>query len=466
MRRSAILTAIGAAVTLMLPSQAFPHPGVAGAVGIVAQQTVKAGLVPGIVIAVVDGDAPPIIQAYGLANLASGAPVDKHTRFEIGSITKQFTAAAVLQLAAAGKLSLRDRLGGYVPEYAAGRDVSIEQLLHQVSGIPDYTNGADFDRIAATRRGSFDAMLARIATKPLNFVPGTHWEYSNTNYVLLGKIVERVSKMSWEQYIRTRVFARAGMTSSGFMDDERTLPDMATGYETRNGKVVRASSAGGWAGAAGAIVSTATDMLKWDDALFAGKVVSRRDLALMTAPGRLSNGQPTSYGFGLDIERQNGQVVFEHEGGTPGFGALSAVYPGLHEAIVVLGNNSHASLIGARLFAALHPALASAVVPAPGENLTITARAKEWWNRFATGDIDRRQLSPSLGKSLTPELAAQLKGHLAQLGRPTAWRYRGHASALRGATWYDYTVTCKSGASVPFSLALTSSGTITSFKFD
>ncbi len=468
MQRFVFTAAAGLAAALTLTSLALARNSTSSAVDGVAQQAMKTVHVPGLVIAVANGGAPPEIRAYGVSNVASATPIDEGTRFEIGSITKQFTAAAVLQLKEAGKLSLDDRLGNFVPQYATARNVTVRQLLWQVSGVPDYTDGADFDRLAATHAGSFAAILARVAKKPLHFPPGTQWEYSNTNFVLLGRIVEVASRTKWETYIRSHVFAPAGMTRSDFMNDEAALSDMATGYSILNGKAVRARAWDvGWVGAAGAIVSTAGDMLKWDDALFGGKVVSRDDLRLMTTPGRLGNGKPTAYGFGIDIEKQNGQLVFEHQGGTPGFGALNAVYPALRQTIVVLGNSPETSLMGARLFAALHPRLASSEnAGVPGEDLRVTVRAKEWWHRLATGDVDRSQLTAHFRKDLTPQLIGQLKAHLAQLGDPLTWAYRGRASSPNGGVRYNYALSFKGGVAVAFSMDVTSDGKIASFQFE
>ncbi len=312
---------------------------------------------PGVAIAVEIDGRIVVERGYGLRNLASGAPVTANTHFEIGSVSKQFTAAAVLQLSERHQLNLDDLLGKYVPEYSAGAAVTIRQLLYQTSGIPNFTEGNDFMEVASTQRPSLQAILDRISGKPLAFPPGSDWAYSNTNYVLLAYVIEHVSGESYDQYIRERVFAPAGMTNSGFGSDEPRLGDVATGYYP-NGNVVTPSPHvdEGWAPGAGTIVSTLGDMIKWDHALLQGRVVSLQSVRLMREAGSTSSGKSTGYGMGWYIDTEKGHERIWHNGGTFGSSATNTTFPSDHEIIIVFDNNIgvDAEAVASQIFDATH----------------------------------------------------------------------------------------------------------------
>ncbi|MDP9018626.1 MAG: beta-lactamase family protein, partial [Candidatus Eremiobacteraeota bacterium] len=266
-----------------------------------AAQGALTGLhVPGMAIAIVRDGTVVYRKAFGVTNLATKAAVQAQTQFEIGSITKQFTAAAVLQLVAQGKVKLSDPLSKYVPTYRVGRAVTIQQLLNQVSGIPDYTNVKHFEVIAPKTTPSFERILAMIAGKPLEFAPGTKWKYSNTNYILLGKVIEVASHQPYSTYLFSHVIRPAGMSHTVTMDDEKHLTNFATGYWPKEkGQLSLAPPfGGGWAGSAGFLVSDLDDMVAWDSAFFGGKIVSPADVVLATTPGKLKSGKSTTYGFG------------------------------------------------------------------------------------------------------------------------------------------------------------------------
>jgi CubicO group peptidase (beta-lactamase class C family) len=217
------------------------------------------------------------LKTFGYRDVAKKLPVDAGTRFEIGSVTKQFTAAAILQLQEQGKLSIDDRLAKYLPSFPHANEVTLRQLLNQISGLPDYTDLPDIATAMSTTADATDKIVA-YANKPLNFPPGTKWQYSNTNYWVLGKVVATVSGMSYEDYVREHVFKPAGMTHSGFVSDESTMDDFAIPYwhgPKNDGPAQPAPTMfESWPGGAGAIVSTIGDLAAWDAALASGKIVS------------------------------------------------------------------------------------------------------------------------------------------------------------------------------------------------
>jgi len=429
------------------------------------QNAVQANKTPAAEIGVVRSGKLIVDDAYGMADLNRHVAATPQTQFEIGSVTKQFTAAAILQLKEKGELNLTDPLGKYVPEYTQGKDITLEQLLWQVSGVPNYTEVNHFQHIAGSTPGGVDPALALIAKKPLDFKPGTRFEYSNTNYILLGAVVARVSHTPWETYIRRNIFERAGMSHSGFIQDEPRLPDTATGYaRAKNGKLqVAPPLHGPWAGAAGGIVSTVADMAKWDAAFFDGRVISAQDVALATTAHRLSSGKSTGYGFGWFVDKKAGQPEIAHSGGTFGFASENEYFPTLHEFVIVLTNVAalDAGFIADQTFDAINPQIAALEnKPAKGEDPAITALARQWMHRMQTGDIDKSQLSSAFAKHLTPQMIGGMKQGLAPLGDPTSFVYRGK-SKESGSTAYQYSVGFK-GARLDLTIAIDGHGKISS----
>lgn len=415
-----------------------------GSVNDAVQNAAAAIRAPGLGVAVVDNGQLLLDRGYGFADVDRQVAATPDTQFEIGSITKQFTAAAILLLKEHGKLSLSDPLGKYVPEYPQGKNITIEQLLWQVTGIPDYTEANHFVAIAGRTPGGLRAALALIKNKPLEFKPGTKWKYSNTNYLLLGSVVARAAHMPWETYVRKNIFERAGMTHSAFMDDEPSLRYMATGYhiDKQNHRILAPPLHAAWAGSAGAIVSTASDLAKWDLAYFGGKIVSRSDVKLATTAHTLPSGRSTDYGFGWEVKTYEGQPCISHDGGTFGFLSINEYFPELHQFVIVLSNSVDAppSLISAAAFTALNPRIAAAQYkPAPGENTKITALARQWIGRLQTGDVDRSQLTSKMSAVFSSDVVRVLKRDIGGLGEPTSFVYRGMQSA-GGIAVYKYRV--------------------------
>lgn len=401
--------------------------------------TLRATKVPGISITIARDGATIYSHGYGYANLAWKRSATTQTHYEIGSITKQFTATAILQLKESGKLSLDDTLHRWIPEYARAKSVTIRELLGQTTGIPNYTEVNHFIKIASTRQPSFPAILELIDKKPLEFKPGSKFTYSNTNYILLGEIVERASGVSWEDYIRMHIFSAAGMTQSGFISDESRLQPMATGYEIGKGGVkVAPVLKSGWAWSAGAIVSTVDDMLAWDSALFGGKLINQNDLTAMLAPGKEAFSKTSFYGYGWVIDSVDGHARIWHNGGTFGFLAANAVFPKDHMTVIVLQNAVtivSPESTATRIFQAFVPS--QTITAAAGEDPAITARVRDWLNRFETGNIDRAQLDAKMNSLLTAQAIEDIKTQLGVLGAPQQLVYQGKTSA-GGSTIYTY----------------------------
>jgi D-alanyl-D-alanine carboxypeptidase len=432
--------------------------------------------VPGAVVLVVDHGRIIEERSFGIKNVDTQDPVGVHTRFEIGSITKQFTAAAILQLKGAGKLSLDDKLGKYIPEYVRGRDVTLRQMLWQISGIPSYTDGKAFSdlivhrrgRAVLSRSGSLASVIGMIKDHALDFSPGAKWEYSNSNYYFLGRVVEVASGQPWSAYIATHVFKPAGMTESSFMENEVNISDMATGYGISKSKhaLIATGTFSGWAGGAGAIVSTASDLAKWDAALFAGTIISKADLAIMLKPSALSaGGTDVHYAFGWVLDRYEHQPRVWHNGGTLGFTASNQIYPEQKQTVIVLANfNSGADELANATFDRLHPDFAAASdKPVPGEDVAVTDRAKAVWDSFVFGKPDRAEFTDEFNKEVTDEVLAGVKAQLAPLGEP-ALIFKGK-TAKNGTTLYTYRLLFKNGRRLMLYIGITSAGKIADYAF-
>jgi len=283
-------------------------------------------------------------KGYGLADIADGVPAAPSTVYPIASITKQFTAAAIMQLVEQGKLRLDQTLSTLLPgirwrDPRAGQ-VTVRQLLTHTSGIPGYTSEPGFAAVQG-RPQTQQQILALIVDQPLKFTPGSKAGYSNSGYYLLGMIIERVSGLSYGRYLSEHVLVGLGMDHTELCPDTRTGAQYAQLYDRGNpAPQLAASTSLVNAFAAGQICSTAPDLLRWQDALQGGRVVSRPSYTQMSTPLRLTNGHTVAYGFGLDLDPINGHRAVDHPGGFAGDATDLTWYPDDGLAIAVLDNAS------------------------------------------------------------------------------------------------------------------------------
>jgi CubicO group peptidase (beta-lactamase class C family) len=284
-------------------------------------------------VLVARGDAAVFSKAYGSANLEWNVPNAMDTKFRIGSMSKQFTAAAILLLDERGKLQLDDRIKSYYPGAPASWDeITLRHLLDHTSGIPNYTNTPDFGRLSAWQATPVE-LVQRVADKPLEFPPGTQMRYSNTGYVLLGMVIEKTSGTSYAAFLKQNIFEPLGMADTGYDVNSEILPRRAAGYSPTQDGVANAMHVDMTTPfAAGALYSTAPDLLRWEQALFSRKVISEASLKKMTTRGK------GDYGMGLFIGTESGRPRFEHGGGIPGFNAKMAYYPDTAVAVIALSN--------------------------------------------------------------------------------------------------------------------------------
>jgi CubicO group peptidase (beta-lactamase class C family) len=327
---------------------------------------------PGAAVLVVHNDAVILRKGFGMADLELKVPVDPEHVFRVGSITKQFTAVAILQLVAAGKIKLDDDIATYVPDFpAAGHKVTIAQLLNQTSGLPSYTDEKTW---LTTWRQDFKPsdLLAFTKGKPLLFTPGTDWAYSNTNYILLGEVITKVSGESYASYVQTKLLAPAGMQHSQYDNAEDMIPGRVPGYAVAGPKKWKNAAYLSMTHpyAAGALVSTVDDLWKWDKALSAGSLVDMKLLAQAYSDTVLPDGRSTGYGYGWGIGTLGRLKTIEHGGGINGFSAYEMKVPDAGLYIAILSNNEAAGpLVGTGTLAFR---AASAVLGAETDAKTVT----------------------------------------------------------------------------------------------
>lgn len=285
------------------------------------------------------------VRAYGRADIENDVRATPHTVYRIGSLTKQFTAAAVLLLAERGALRLDDTLGTLIPEYPPhAHGITVEQLLSHTSGIRNYTEIRSFAERA--RLDSTQEQVARLfAAEPLDFEPGTRYRYSNSGYYLLGIIIERASGEPYYTFVHERLFAPLGLRQTYYLDDYRIIPHRAQGYDAWDGTPIHAAQISMTVPfSAGALGSTAPDLLDWQEALTTGRLISTDSYARMTTAGRLSDGRSTTYGFGVMIGGMLGHRKLSHAGTISGFRAQLAHYPDDRLTIALLSNNGHTAV--------------------------------------------------------------------------------------------------------------------------
>lgn len=302
-------------------------------------------------------------KGYGFADLEWDIPNTPNTKFRLGSVTKQFTAACILLLEERGKLKIEDPIRKYMPDAPAAWDkITIFHLLTHTSGIPSFTDFPDYSSSEAAHTTP-EKLVARFRDKPLDFQPGEKWRYSNSGYVLLGYLLERVTGQNYADFVQQNIFQPLGMKDSGYDSNSTVIVHRASGYSpSAEGPVNAGYIDMSIPFSAGALYSTTEDLLRWEQGLFGGKLLAPASLEKMTTPFK------EDYALGLGVHSANGRKVIEHGGGIKGFNTHLAYYPDDKLVVVALAN--------------LNGGAASAMVPklaslARGEALALPSERKE-----------------------------------------------------------------------------------------
>ena len=295
----------------------------------------------GVSIAVAKNGRTVLAKGYGFADLENDVPATPETVYRIGSVTKQFTSAAIMRLMEQGKLSLDDTLQKFFPDFPAqGNRVTVRHLLNHTSGIKSYTSlGPKWARVIRLDLAP-DSVVALFVNEPFDFKPGDSYRYNNSGYFLLGMIIEKLSGKPYGQYLKDEFFTPLGLESTMYCDQAPIIKHRAQGYATRpGGEFINAEPLSMTQPySAGALCSTVTDLVAWTQALSSGKVVSPASYKLMTTPVALNDGKPINYGFGLGTGTLGGHRQVSHNGGINGFISELHHYPDDSVITVVLTN--------------------------------------------------------------------------------------------------------------------------------
>jgi D-alanyl-D-alanine carboxypeptidase len=295
----------------------------------------------GLSVAVARGQELIYSRGHGIAELEFGIEVNGKTLFRIGSVTKQFTAAAIMKLAEQDALSIDDPLTQFLPEYPSnGVEITLRHLLTHTSGVPNYTALGPTWRDFIALELSHEQLLAYWKDLPLDFPPGTRHSYSNSGYYLLGMVIEKVSGTSYSEFLAKNFFGPLGMARTRYGSNSDLIPNRAQGYLFEDEHFLNDDLIGmSQPGAAGALLSTASELVRWQQALVTGQVVSAESYEEMTLPFILDNGDESPYGLGLSLADALGRPCVSHGGGINGFNSILIYFPEEELHIAVISNS-------------------------------------------------------------------------------------------------------------------------------
>jgi CubicO group peptidase (beta-lactamase class C family) len=421
---SAILAVLAFGATAQAQTVDSIDPALRARIDRVAAQVLEQTGVPSASVAVVKGGKLVYTHAYGQARLDPALAATPEMRYSIGSISKQFTAAAILLLQEDGKLSLDDAVDKYVPGLTRGDEVTIRQILSHTSGYQDYWP-EDYVMTPMLQPESAQQILDTWAKKALDFEPGTQWQYSNTNYVIAGRIVEAVTSRPLMDLLTERIFRPLGMKSVWNSDETQlTQADATAYYRHALGPLRPAPKEGrGWMFAAGELAMTAHDLALWDQSLIAQSVLKPESYRQMFTEVKLKDGKGTQYGLGVGIRIRDGRRSIVHSGEVSGFVSDNVVLVDEGAAVAVLTNQD---AVGAASTIANLVAPIAAATPAP----LAEQQALELYRGLQQGRIDRSILAPNLSDYFTAEALSDFRSSLAPLGEPLSLHQT--ADQLRG----------------------------------
>ena len=419
-------------------------------------------------VAVIENGAIVYARAAGQSDVVKNTGATASTRFRAGSITKILTAVSILQLVDGGRIKLDDSLATYLPTAPHAKDITLRQLLTHSSGIPNYLEAALRSGAAATATTP-QAILNAVAAAPLEFTPGARFAYSNTGYVLLGLVVEKVAGQSLEVYENENILKRAGMTQTTFGSAPVGVP-VATGYVDAKDTQARGLDPS-WTYAVGDVVTTASDLARFDIALLAGKLIAPETFARMVTSGIAAGGDGRGYGLGVTLRPFGPDQLVGHHGGLPGFASVDEMLPAKGFGIIVLGNSFafDTSRVENPIFAALLPtdyvAFVAAEKRAAAEiaasaDPRVTALLRSFVGGLQRGTVDRGALSGPMDAALTASVMSKLHAQFARLGPITALVFNG--KAVDGIyDIYNYSATFTTGAqTIPLRLVTDAAGKI------
>ncbi|HEX5435957.1 MAG TPA: serine hydrolase domain-containing protein [Gemmatimonadaceae bacterium] len=394
------------------------------AVDSIASAVLTATGVPSASVAVVRGGRVVYAHAYGAARLSPRLPATAAMPYALGSISKQFTAAAVLMLQQEGKLSLNDPVSRFIPGLTRGKDVTIRELLSHTSGYQDFWP-QDYVPPAMEKPTTPQRILDHWAKQPLDFTPGTRWQYSNTNFEIAALIVQKVSGMPFFQFIRTRILEPLRIQSAVDYDAKGPLSVRTVGYMRYGLGPLRPSpSTGpGWMYGAGELAMTASDLARWDISLIDESLLQPASYRAMETTVLLRDGVSTGYGLGVDVGMVSGHRAISHSGEVSGFTAENMVFPDDSAAVAVLTNQDAAPAAGAI-------ARDVAQVLFTKQDADTQRRTARAWGIFVGlqhGTIDRSLFTPDANAYFSAQALHDFASTLGALGAPESFTQTSQA---------------------------------------
>jgi D-alanyl-D-alanine carboxypeptidase len=392
-------------------------PDVAQKLDQVAEQALQQTGVPSASVAIVRDGEIAYTKGYGKARLNPPEAADPGMRYSIGSISKQFTAAAVLFLEQQGKLSLGDQVGKYLPDLTRANEVTIRMLLSHTSGYQDYWP-EDYLMPPMLEATTSQHILDVWGKKALDFDPGTKWQYSNTNYVIAGRIVEMVSGEPLMQFLEEHVFHPLGMKEVWNSDLKKLGDTDAQGYSRNALGPLRPSQkeGAGWMFAAGELAMPAYDLAQWDISVMNRSLLEAKSYEEMFTSVKLKDGSDSHYGLGLDVGDLSGHGYLEHSGEVMGFTSENYVFPQEKLAIAVLTNQDAARAAGV-IARGMAPLLLGVTTLGPS---VAEAQARELFENFQQGKIDRSLFTPWCNAYFSEQALRDFQSSLAPLGKPSS----------------------------------------------
>jgi CubicO group peptidase (beta-lactamase class C family) len=334
------LTILALVLTGLASAQASPPGDLEPFVDSVAQDVIESKQSVGLSIGIAKADETWLAKGYGLANLELNVPATAQSVYRIGSITKQFTAVAILLLAEDGKLSLDDSLTRYLPDYPTqGHEITVRHLLQHTSGIKSFTNLPSY-RPDWHQPVTHEEIIDRFKDEPPNFAPSEEFKYCNSGYYLLGVIIEEASGQTYEEFLQERLFSPLELKATLYDRHGRIIPNRVSGYGrawvggVRNAPYVNM----GQPFAAGALASTVEDLIRWQRGLVNHTLLEPASWKAMTTPGKLNHGKTSVYGLGVFLRKLGDHPTIRHGGGINGFRSDLAYFPEIDVTIAVLAN--------------------------------------------------------------------------------------------------------------------------------
>ncbi|MGH9500610.1 MAG: serine hydrolase domain-containing protein [Terriglobales bacterium] len=414
-------------VALTFPAAGQISPDLRQKIDGIANDVLAKTGVPSASIAIVQDGKIAYLQAYGDARLDPRTPAKPEMRYSIGSISKQFTATAMLLLQEQGKLSLDDKVSKFLPDLTRANEVSIRQLLSHTSGYQDFWP-QDYVMPRMLQPVTAKEILEQWARKPLDFDPGSKWQYSNTNFVIAGVIIEKASGMPFMQFLREKVLAPAGVQNVADTDQEKLGPPDPQGYVRYGlGPLRPAPKEGaGWMFAAGELAMSAADLARWDISIIDQTVLKPASYHQLETEVLLNSGVGSSYGLGVDVYMERGHRVLSHNGEVSGFIAQNTVYPDDRAAIVVF-TNQDAVTAGPQIAHQISPLLLAKTDPDAARSLE---QARSIFAGLQRGTVDRSLFTANANAYFSESALKDFAEGLAPLGPPK--EFEQYHSELRG----------------------------------